>query len=349
MILSFQNCSNSVLNTTENNQNSQDYLIPSTVVYENCNQNDVVTNQSILKVPMLDCLRLVEKYSIEMKRGKGFVNMKNAIGVLETIFETSFREENIMIKKNISKLMKGNAEFKLILESLKEFRTIQMEGDKPMFTGNLQGSQNIKDIDYLAQHHFPLCMYEMYKSFKKEKHLKHMGRLQFILFMRGVGFKFEDVMNFFKNVVTKGNNSKKLKEYEYSIKHSFGMVGSKTEYSGMGCPKIISLSRPSKGDVHGCPFDYYSDDSLWKLLNEKLNNEIAAQEVIESRSMGAKFGCRKYFCKKKGTMDIEDLHDGIGKHPNLYFSISCSGGKRMKKKEISKPQDKKTIPIEIEV
>ena len=312
------------------------------------NSVDSVTTVSCkdtyLEVPMLDCLRLVEKYMIEMFKGKGRVDMKNSFNVLESIYEKMFRKENIKIKRNIKNLIQGNPEFKLIVESLKEFKTIQMVGEKPVLLPGQGFQKHIKDIDYFAQVHFPLCMYEMYRTFKRDKHLKHMGRLQFILFMRGMGFKVEDLIKFFTEIVKSGPASKKVKEYVYAINHAYGLTGSKTEYSGMGCPKIISLSRPSKGDVHGCPFDYFGDQHLFKLLNHKLGNEREAQEVVEARSLGAKFGCRKYFCKKNKIADIEDLHDGIGRHPNTFFAKSYYKNSKKSKKE-KKPEK---IQIEVE-
>lgn len=282
----------------------------------------VCTKSAFLEVPMLDCLKLLERYQIEMFCGKGHVDMMNAISVLESIFDKIFFKENQKIKRVFSKLLRSSEEFALVVESLKEHKTIQLEGEKPKFQFSTGFQKNIKDIDFLAAQHFPLCMWEMYRAFKREKHLKHMGRLQLILFIRGLGFKAEEVIQFFKKLVSRGPSSKKLKEYEYSIKHAYGLIGSKTEYSGFGCPKIIANSRPSKGDVHGCPYNYYGEDQLRKLLMSKLNNEMEVADILASNSMGPKFGCRRYFCSKNKIKDIEDLNEGVGRHPNLYFNIS---------------------------
>jgi DNA primase large subunit len=303
------------------------------------NEDSIDVISSYLKAPMKDCLRLMESYSIEMYRGSGHINYESGLSVLKTIFDRNFRKENQKIKKNMSNLTKGNLDFKMIINSLREHKQIRMEGEKPTKMSGMKFQANIRDIEYFAQNHFPLCMYEMYRSFKKEKHLKHSGRLQLILFIKGLGFKVEEVISFFKSVVSKGPSSKKIKEYEYMIKHSFGLVGSKTEYSGMGCPKIMSNSRPSKGDVHGCPFNYYGQNSLEKLLMHKLGNEKEVQDIMESNSMGAKFGCRSFFCKKNKLRDIEDVDDGIGRHPNIYFNVSYfrKGRKRDFKKKEDKP------------
>lgn len=307
---------------------------------------------SFIKVPMKDCLRQIENYEIEMFRGWGHVQMKTSIKILETIFNRVFKKENQRIRKNMSNFTRGNFEFKMIVDSLKEFKQHQLSGERPALKTGPGFQINIRDIDYFAQNHFPLCMYDMFRTFKRDRHLKHSGRLQLILFMKGLGLKPEEIISFFKSVVSKGPASKKIKEYEYMIKHSFGLVGSKTEYSGMGCPKIMSNSRPSKGDVHGCPFNYYGEDSLFKLVMHKLGNEKEANEVLKANSMGAKFGCRKFFCTKNKLLDIEDVDDGIGRHPNIYFNVSYfrKGKKRaFRKREPEMGQEGTPKPAKIAI
>ena len=318
----------------------------------NCeDEGNICGNSSFLNVPMKDCLRLIENYSIEMVRGKGKAEINVASSILKTIFERMFRKENYKIKKNMSNFTKANLEFKMVVESLKEFKQRKMEGDKPIMKPGAGFQKNIRDIEFYAQNHFPLCMYDMFRTLKRERHLKHNGRLQLILFIKGLGFKVEEVIQFFKEIVSKGPAAKKIKEYEYMVKHSYGLVGSKTEYSGMGCPKIMSNSRPSKGDVHGCPFNYYGEDSLFNLVVHKLGNAKDAQEVVKANSMGAKFGCRKFFCSKNKLLDIEDVDEGIGRHPNIYFNVSYyrKGRKReFKPKNNDEPKIIKSKKIMIE-
>lgn len=277
---------------------------------------------SFLRVPMRDCLRLIESYSLEMVRGFGLADADMAASVLKTIFDRQFLKENQKIKRNFANFTRSSLEFKFLMESLKKFRQGRLAGEKPRFEAGSGFQKNIRDFDFYAQNHFPLCMYEMYRSFKAERHLKHNGRLQLILFIKGLGFKAEEVIQLFRGIVAKGPAAGKVKEYEYMIRHSYGLVGGKTEYSGMGCPKIMANSRPSKGDVHGCPFSYYGEDALSKLLLHKVGNALQVREILKSNALGPKFGCRKFFCAKNKLLDIEDVDDGIGRHPNIYFNVS---------------------------
>ena len=74
---------------------------------------------------------------------------------------------------------------------------------------------------------------------------------------------------------------KKLNEYKYYIEHMYGKRGKKTDYTPWGCNKLANKNSPGTGEIHGCPFKYYSDEALAKSLkrivgdNEKVTKIIA--------------------------------------------------------------------------
>lgn len=52
---------------------------------------------------------------------------------------------------------------------------------KPEESGELVTADMVDD---LAKRHFPACMRHLHDSFRKHKHLKHFGRLQYNLFLK---------------------------------------------------------------------------------------------------------------------------------------------------------------------
>src|SRR6202000_182373 len=52
-------------------------------------------------------------------------------------------------------------------------------------------------IDQLTQH-FPLCMRSLHTNLRKNNHLKHFGRLQYTLFLKGLGLTLEDCILFWR-------------------------------------------------------------------------------------------------------------------------------------------------------
>jgi DNA primase large subunit len=57
---------------------------------------------------------------------------------------------------------------------------------------------SLKDIDQLAKTSFPLCMRHMLEKLRENHHLKHGGRMQFGLFLKGAGLKLEDALAFWR-------------------------------------------------------------------------------------------------------------------------------------------------------
>lgn len=60
------------------------------------------------------------------------------------------------------------------------------------------------DVDELAQAAFPLCMQAMHGSLKEKHKLKHLGRLQYGLFLKGLGLPMEEALAFWQREFTKG-------------------------------------------------------------------------------------------------------------------------------------------------
>lgn len=102
-------------------------------------------------------------------------------------------------------------------------------------------------IDDLARKHFPLCMRMLHNNLREDSHLKHQGRLQYGLFLKVglwvmlchvlnsmvqvIGLSIEEAMAFWKQAFSKKTNDEKFrKEYEYNIKHSYGLVGKMANY-----------------------------------------------------------------------------------------------------------------------
>ncbi len=61
----------------------------------------------------------------------------------------------------------------------------------------------IDDLDDLADRSMPLCMRVLHKALRREHKLKHWGRLQYGLFLKGVGLGLEDALRFWEQEFTK--------------------------------------------------------------------------------------------------------------------------------------------------
>ena len=100
---------------------------------------------------------------------------------------------------------------------------------------------SLKDLDYHARQSFPPCMKVLFTALKNQHHLKHFGRLQLGLFLKGVGLTVDEAMQFWRMEFTKKIDGDKFeKNYAYNIRHMYGQEGKKNDYRPWNCTKVIN-------------------------------------------------------------------------------------------------------------
>ncbi len=98
--------------------------------------------------------------------------------------------------------------------------------------------------------------------------LKHFGRLQYGLFLKGAGLTMKESLDFWKGEFCKKIPIEKFeKEYAYNIRHAYGQEGKRTDYTPWSCASILRRDAPSQEEYHGCPFKNYEAGQLVKVLD----------------------------------------------------------------------------------
>uniref|UniRef100_W5KQI1 DNA primase large subunit n=1 Tax=Astyanax mexicanus TaxID=7994 RepID=W5KQI1_ASTMX len=201
------------------------------------------------------------------------------------------------------------------------------------------GKISLEQIDPLSAKSFPLCMRQLHKSLRENHHLRHGGRMQYGLFLKGIGLTLEQALQFWRSEFIRGkvDADKFDKAYAYSIRHMFGKEGKRTDYTPYSCMKVILSNPPSQGDYHGCPFRHSDPELLkQKLQSYKLSPSGIVQILELVKGMHYQLACQKYF---ELTHNIEDAGFSLN-HPNQYFMESqrLLGGVKEIKKEVEVPQ-----------
>ncbi|KAL3671456.1 hypothetical protein V7S43_003378 [Phytophthora oleae] len=155
----------------------------------------------------------------------------------------------------------------------------------------------VAKIDQVAEKHFPLCMKHLHRKFRENHHLKYDGRVQYRMFLKGAGFSVHECLQFFRTEFIKTIPAAKFdKEYTYHIRHSYGLEGSRIDYTPLDCEQIISGSAPSHGQYHGCPFKHWGRPVLQEELRRHGLSLQTAMEITQQVSAGNyQSACRSYF------------------------------------------------------
>lgn len=180
-------------------------------------------------------------------------------------------------------------------------------------------------------------MRNLHMTLRKNSHLKHFGRLQYTLFLKGLGLSLEDCLIFWRQSFKLMTDDQFSKDHRYNIRHSYGDVGGDANRRGRGytpysCQKLTTEALPGPGQYHGCPYRTYTPENLTTLLQATgVNDRVLLQEV--KKDVGNQryhIACNRVFewghknemkkVKDDGTWSAAQLDTIL--HPNEYFKRS---------------------------
>jgi DNA primase large subunit len=282
----------------------------------------VKVKEPSIPVPFRFAMKALESYDADLRNGKAIITPYTSFIVLQDLYEEVLQ----IHKKNLLKvsgfMFKMDPRLSDIVQSLRDFKTT-LDAVNEVYYDKKEKFMGIsyENINAVATVHFPICMLEIHDNFKQVHSLKHWGRLQYGMFLKGLGMDIKDTVRLFTNELKKSaQGEKKVKEYQYYIEHMYGKQGKKTDYTPWSCQKIAGKAIPSGNETYGCPFKFYSNKALAQTLQKKKHlSDEDIEEILEQRKVDFSLGCRKLFEK---THPNAYLSKGIGRHPNVYFSSS---------------------------
>merc|ERR1719323_2361265 len=176
-----------------------------------------VRSSTYFKVHFTEALDLVRGRRVHVEGGFCFVPETEMLSLVAHIFRQHLAQALVYTNK--------------ILPGLNEHeRIVQVVGElNSRYTGadytRKEGEPSIKPemIKPMAEKNdFPLCMRSMQATLDSTHHLKYRARLQYGLFLKGIGLSLEDAIRFFRGEFTRGHvdADKFDKEYAYGIRHS---------------------------------------------------------------------------------------------------------------------------------
>ncbi|KAF0982529.1 hypothetical protein FDP41_011459 [Naegleria fowleri] len=293
-----------------------------------------VEDTLVFKVDFVSVLQLVGNRSVYIQNGKAYLFLHDLTSLIKQHYRANLAVALAKIQSLYPEYLKEEEKDRL-LPFLRDVIPAASEG-KSLFssTASFMSTGEVKpeQIDALSKQSFPLCMRVLYKELKEKHHLKHYGRMQFGLFLKGIGLKLEDALQFWKDHFTADNamtSDSFDKQYSYNIRHNYGKEGKKTNYSPYGCTKIIN------NPEYVCPFKVFKPEELRNEIRSygggSSFDEKEVQEVVDlAKDHHYQLACRRFFelshgiQKKPNNLQLIDTEDdGVPfSHPNSYFSKS---------------------------
>lgn len=272
-------------------------------------------NEVHYKVPFMDALDLVGQRKVYVEAGFAYVSHRNMVSIISSKFRAHLSEA-LATTYRVQQNMRSDPRIARLLTGL-QYKQASAEYKVTRFAGAVTKAE----IPMLSERSFPLCMNHLTSMLKKENHLKHGGRMQFGLFLKGIGLSLNDALIFWREQFSRRTPADKFnKEYAYNIRHNYGKEGKRTSYTPYGCLKIIQ-SAPAPGDHHGCCFRHFDEQNIKAKLRSKKVNSSTIDEITELvKGMHYQVACQKYFTATHNG----HVGDNVGNHPNAYFDESVA-------------------------
>ncbi|GFR49921.1 hypothetical protein Agub_g11940, partial [Astrephomene gubernaculifera] len=181
------------------------------------------------------------------------------------------------------------------------------------------GSVSAASLPSLASRHFPLCMSHLMTSLHSERHLRHGGRQQLGLFLKGIGLPLEEALLFWRSEFAPRTPGDQFdKQYAYNIRHNYGKEGKRTDYTAHRCTTIVGFSGGA-GDHHGCPYRRLDEGALRTALSRLNCDDRKLEEALSKAREGHyQLACAAAF---EGIHRVPEMDVGIST-PLQYYAES---------------------------
>ncbi|PWY95682.1 DNA primase, large subunit [Aspergillus sclerotioniger CBS 115572] len=278
---------------------------------------------------------LVERRAVFLSKGKAYVPGREQLSMIIAEFTARLERALELTGRALPRLDEDDRLTPILNHLSKNFGSAES-----VYTENegfVDGAPiTANNIDRLSQH-FPLCMRSLHMNLRKNHHLKHYGRLQYTLFLKGIGLSLEECIVFWRQGFKGFTDDEFNSRYKYNIRHAYGDVGGDQNRRGRGyppysCQKILGDSNPGVGQTHGCPYRHFSIDNLIGLLQSTGVNDKDVLRGVREDVEKTRFhiACNRVFefthkadikrVKEDGTWNQTDLDTIV--HPNTYFKRS---------------------------
>jgi len=274
-----------------------------------------LADEEFYKVPWQEAVDLVRARRVLVRHGFAYIPREELLSLVVGVFRSRL-SHNLVLTCRALPVLEEDDRLVSMIQNLDKRYT----GDDYMAAKNADRVlPNM--VDPLSKTNFPMCMKSCQDTLRTSHHIKYKARLQYGLFLKGIGLNLEDAMKFFRGEFTKKGDidmDKFDKEYSYAIRYNYGKEGKKVNWQPWNCMKII-MENVGPGENHGCPFRHHEPKSL----RESLVSQGVAKSDIDAIVHKVEEGHYQIACGLHfSAMHGKDLTTGSTNHPNQWYSES---------------------------
>jgi len=187
---------------------------------------------------------LVKERELALNNGNVITHCSDWKKVFQLLFSNYVINEMNIIKKQSQYMIKHDLRFHILNQKIQSYFFNE---------GVPHGKVTIDNIEAEAQK-FPLCMQHLHSLLRRRHRLSHYARLYYSLFLKEIGMTLEDSIVFWKQEYSKPHTCTSVcshnwqsneKKFIYSIRHMYGLEGSRRTYKTPNCNLICVSTKIS--------------------------------------------------------------------------------------------------------
>lgn len=277
------------------------------------------SHEPFFRVPFTQALDLVAHRRVYLSGGFAYVPRERLTAIIVARFRAELSRSLVLAAKALPAVLQDERLGPVLGNMSRAYLGAQYGPDGASARAGAGKQVKAADVDRLAGTSFPLCMSGLHRALREHSHLKHGGRMQYGLFLKGIGLGLEEALVFWQAHFTRKMSAEDfVKKYAYNIRHNYGKEGKRADYTPFSCVKIITGTAPGAGEVHGCPYRHWDQTAVRTALLSRGLAPPQVERVMDSvKSRDYQIACRREFEARHG----EDS-DEVGQHPNGYYSES---------------------------
>ncbi|NXX30997.1 PRI2 primase, partial [Nicator chloris] len=157
-----------------------------------------VKEQMFYKVGLADAVDLFRARRVFIKDGFAYVPFKEIDAIVLNNYRTKLSKALALTARSLPAIQSDER-----LQPLLNHLSHSYVGPDYSIQKNT-GKISLDQIDALSVKSFPLCMRQLHRALRDSHHLRHGGRMQYGLFLKGIGLTLEQALEFWKKEFIRG-------------------------------------------------------------------------------------------------------------------------------------------------